>query len=265
MFADMAFNSNNFKRYSLTIVFDGSEFCGWQRQENGLSIQEILEKNLSKITEEKIKVTGCSRTDAGVHALEFLAHFDSQTEIPSQKLQSGINSLSPKSMAILSLKEVPISFHARKNVKQKIYRYRIFNRRVRNPFLEKRAWHVPIPLNVKVMQKAAFQIQGKHDFSCFQASDPEPRNPLRTLDFCTVKHDSNLKEIQIEIASRGFLKYMVRNIVGTLVEIGHEKRSIDHIMDLLKSKDRKLAGPTAPPHGLYLARVILEENEASKN
>jgi len=246
------------KRLKLTLSFDGSIFSGWQTQSNGPSIQETVEKALHKIIGSKILLMGSSRTDAGVHALEGVAHFDTDTSIPLEGLLAGTNSHLPPEIVLIKLEEVAPNFHARKDAKLKTYHYLIYNRKIRNPFWEDRTWQITDPLNCKAMAEAAHLLRGEHDFSCFQAADPKPRNPLRTLKKCQV-HEEKMPDggtkIQIEVTSQGFLKYMVRNIVGTLVEVGKEKRLPQSLKELLQSKDRTLAGPTAPPDGLYLVKI----------
>ena len=245
-------------RYKITLGFNGSPFHGWQSQDNAQAIQDWVQKALGEVLQEKVVLAGCSRTDAGVHALEYVAHFDSETTVPLESLRAGSNSHLPKEIAIFQIQEIHPDFHARKDAKAKIYQYRILNRPVRDPLAHQRIWHMDETLDVEAMKTAAHALEGTHDFSCFQGADPKPRNPVRTLLFCQVHESTSLQEqtIEIELKSSGFLKYMVRNIVGTLVEIGRGKREALSMPALLESKDRKKAGATAPASGLYLKKVI---------
>ena len=245
-------------RYKMTLRFLGTPFHGWQSQENAPAIQNIIQDALGQITQEKIHVTGCSRTDAGVHALAYVAHFDSNTYLPRKNLIEGMNSLLPKEIAVLDLQETHALFHARKDAKFKIYKYQILNSKIRDPLELNQAWHVQEPLECAAMARACQVLSGNHDFSCFQAADPHPRNPIRNMERCEMEWQDLLnegKKIVFTFQSKGFLKYQIRNMVGTIVEVGQGKRTTPSLRELFDAKDRNLAGPTAPAYGLFLKEV----------
>lgn len=250
-------NSKPRRRLRLTLSFDGEPYCGFQSQPNGPTVQAALEKALAQVTQQKAVVVGCSRTDAGVHARVYIAHTDTLSTLPVERLRAALNSLLPATIAVHDVADVKPRFHAQRSVKRKTYRYVILNAPVRDPLSRGRAWHLYENLNVGAMRAAGRALQGTHDFSCFQASDPLPRPARRKLLRCAVSARQlpppmQGREITIDVEAPGFLKYMVRNIVGTLVEVGRGKRARNSMAKLLRSKDRKLAGPTAPAHGLTL-------------
>lgn len=251
------------RKFRMRIAFVGTEFTGFQSQKTGLSIQEVLESTLSKITQERIKVVGCSRTDSGVHARGFVAHFETRAQIAVRGLQLGANSILPKSISILDLQECSMDFHARKHALAKLYRYQIFNTGVRDPFLYPFSWQLDRPLHLEAMQQASGDFVGTQDFSSFRAADKAPRNPIRTIESCVLyvsPQDPRL--LVIDILGKSFLKYMVRNIVGTLVEIGKGLRPASCIPELFAAKDRSQAGRTAPAQGLTLMQVYYPPSES---
>jgi len=250
---------HNFK---LEIEYDGSHYYGWQGQ-NGIkakvkdqatkTIQYVLEKVLKKILQENIKLTVAGRTDSGVHALAQVANFKSKTTILLNKLRWGLNCLLPEDIKVTSIKKVPLDFNSRFCAKSKVYRYTILNRKYSSPLLANRVYFFHHHLNLGLMRKEAKVLVGKHNFKSFQATDDVQRNPMRTIKRIKITKNKNLLHIDIEADS--FLYNMVRNITGTLVEIGRGKFPEGSMQRILKSSNRRLAGPRLPAKGLCLIRV----------
>jgi tRNA pseudouridine38-40 synthase len=238
----------------LLVEYDGTAYCGWQRQKNGLSIQQLLEEAIGRITGEESRVIGSGRTDAGVHALGQVAHFHTASRLDERNLLMGINSLLPADIAVREAREVDPSFHARFDVKSKVYIYRICNRPVR-PALERyRAWFIWFPLDLGGIEGMLDLFHGAHDFSSFCSTHTDSPDHIRTiLDIGLTKDDDGM--IQISLEADGFLRYMVRSIVGTLVDIGRGRCSREDLAGILAAKDRRRAGLTAPPQGLFLKEV----------
>jgi tRNA pseudouridine38-40 synthase len=241
------------RRLRLTVQYDGTDFVGWQRQDNGPSIQAALEDVLLGMTGTRPFVRGAGRTDAGVHALAQVAHFDTEAAIPLHGFLRGMNSQLPRSIAVTAIEEVPPDFDARFSAHRKLYRYQIWNAEARAPLLDRYTWHLLRPLDVEPMQAAAALLVGRHDFAAFRAADCERKTTVRTLSRLAVKREGAL--VTIEAEADAFLKNMVRILTGTLVAVGHKKRSPEEMPTLLASRDRTLAGMTAPPSGLQLVRV----------
>ncbi len=241
-------------RYKLTIEYDGTGYVGWQRQANGLSVQEALESAIARFCGESVGVTGAGRTDAGVHALGQAAHFDLRHRRPPDVIRNAINfHLRPAAISVLSVEEVDEAFDARLSARLRIYRYRILNRRA-PPALERgRVWHVKRPLDLAAMAEGARHLVGRHDFSSFRDSLCQARSPVKTLDVLTV--DRRGDEILIEAQARSFLHRQVRNIVGTLQLVGLGRWRPDDVARALAARDRRAGGPTAPAEGLYLVAV----------
>lgn len=238
----------------LKLAFDGSSFHGWQRQGGGLAtVQQVLEEALSEITEGKVTLTGCSRTDAGVHANEFFCNFKTASRIPCDRLPFAINTKTPLSLSVFEAKEAPPGFSARFSSKGKEYLYKIYTGRHKHPFLAGRAWHYPIALSVASMQRAAEYMVGKRDFSAFMATGSLVASPVRNLSGLSVEKEGEM--ISIRTYADGYLYNMVRILCGTLVYAGNGKLAPEDIPAILESRDRTKAGPTAPPDGLYLNRV----------
>lgn len=238
----------------LTIEYDGTDYLGWQIQPGGKTIQGALEDCLKQITGEKIHVIGSGRTDAGVHALAQVAHFKTHSPIDIHSLERALNSLLPKDILIKKVEEMDDEFHARKKAISKVYEYRILNRPLRSVFQRHYAWHIPQKLNRRAMEKATHYLVGEHDFSSFKSSGTSSRSFIRKVFRAEWKRDRE-GILCFEIEANGFLKQMVRTIVGTLVEVGKGKISPEEFKEILHSKDRRRAGPTAPPHGLFLKEV----------
>ena len=238
----------------MIVEYDGTAYCGWQLQENGLSIQQVLEEAIGRMTSEKVRVIGSGRTDAGVHALGQVAHFRTSSQISERNFLMGINSLLPQDIVVREVKEVDSDFHARFDVKSKVYIYRICNRPVR-PVLERYyTWFVWEPIDLEKINGALDLFRGKHDFTSFCSKHTDSQDHVRTLlDISVQKDDSGI--IQFSLEADGFLRYMVRTIVGVLVDVGRGKCSREHVAGMMAAKDRQKAGFTAPPHGLFLKEV----------
>ncbi|HTS79693.1 MAG TPA: tRNA pseudouridine(38-40) synthase TruA [Myxococcaceae bacterium] len=240
-------------RVRLTLEYDGTEFVGWQRQPNGRSVQEVLETALAELLGSKLTTAAAGRTDAGVHALGQVVAFDAPRVLPAKAYVRGLSDLLPVDLAVVAADEVPADFDPRRWATGKRYRYLISRRPSRAPLLRRTHWEVFPPLEVEAMQLAARALVGTHDFSSFRAADceaPHPRRTLRELELLPVGDI-----LRIEVEGTAFLKHMVRNVVGSLVEVGRGRRAPEWVAEVLAAKDRTLAGPTAPAHGLTLVEV----------
>jgi tRNA pseudouridine38-40 synthase len=241
-------------RFKLTVEYDGTDFAGWQRQVNGPSVQAALEEALAEMHGgTPTPVRGAGRTDAGVHALGQVAHFDAESRIPPHGYQRGLNALLPRSIAILAVDPVADDFDARFSARGKLYRYSIWTAPARSPTRDRYVWHLRRAIDVAHMQAAAERLVGRHDFSAFRAADCERRTTVRTLSRLAVARSGDL--VTIEVEADAFLKNMVRIIVGTLCECGWGKRTPADVEAVLAGGDRRHAGVTAPPQGLALVRV----------
>ena len=245
---------HNFK---MIVEYDGAAYCGWQRQKNGVSIQQILEDALAMIVGEKVTIVGSGRTDAGVHAINQVANFKSSTELPAEKIFRGVNSVLPQDVVVKSLDEVHLDFHAQRDVQSKIYVYRICNKSLRPVLGREYFWFVRFPLDLGMMKKAAKYLIGTHDFSCFCATGTDVKDKVRTITAIDIQAGSD-GIIEITVEAKGFLKYMVRNIVGTLTEVGRGKRKPQEMKEIIDSRNRNIAGATAPACGLFLKEVKYE-------
>ncbi|MFA4910370.1 MAG: tRNA pseudouridine(38-40) synthase TruA [Desulfobacteria bacterium] len=238
----------------LVIEYDGTNYHGWQIQPNATSIQEIIEDRLKKITQEEIRLIAAGRTDAGVHAVEQVANFSTNSQLDINNIQRGLNSLLPPDIAIKEISEAEQDFHSRYSAKSKIYRYVILNRRFPSPLYRNFSWFIPFKLDIKEMKSAVQCLIGEHDFSSFKASGCNSHNPIRELYGISLDKDPK-GFIIFEIEANAFLKQMVRNIVGTMVDVGKGKIGVSEFEDIFLSKDRKKAGITAPPQGLFLVKI----------
>lgn len=247
--------------YRTTLSYDGTDYLGWQLQPQGITIQARLQEALSTLAGEPVAVVGAGRTDAGVHAHGQVAHFDLPTPVPPSGILKGLNSMLPDDIRVLKVEPAPPSFHARFSARSKTYRYYFDTAPVASPFRARYTLHHPYPLDREALTAAAGRFVGRHDFESFRASSCEAKTSERE---CTVSRFSQEgTELVYEIAADGFLHHMVRNIVGTLLQVGRGKLSGDDVDSLFAARDRKRAGPTAPPRGLHLIRVEYDR-ESSK-
>jgi len=237
----------------LIIGFQGTRYEGWQSQKKGNTVQEIFEKHLDKILKEKVDLISSSRTDSGVHALGLVAHFQTRSKLPDPKIKQALNFYLPRDMVVHSAKTMSHGFHARYHAKSKIYRYEIWNRPTRPLFEAPFVLWVPRALNVPLMKKAAALIKGRRDFSAFHDKGDDKKSFVRTVKRLSVNKTKGV--ICIEIEADGFLRHMVRVIVGTLIEVGRKKIPSQKIKAAFQSKLRSNAGPTAKAHGLTLVKV----------
>jgi len=243
------------RNLKLEIEYEGTNYCGWQVQDSPRkkSIQEVIEKALGKILQEKIHLVASGRTDAGVHAYAQAANFKTNSGITPQKLLGALNGTLPKDITVARIEEKKLDFHSRFSAKSKIYRYTILNRQCPSASLRNTAYFYPHTLDIRLIRQEAKAILGRHDFKSFQGSDPEKQNTVRTIKEIKITKSRDL--IYIDIEGDGFLYNMVRSIVGTLIEIGRGKLAAGSMRKILRLKDRKAAGPTAPAKGLCLVRV----------
>jgi len=233
--------------------YDGTAYHGWQRQPNGISIQEVLEEKIGVITQEEIRLIASGRTDAGVHALKQVANFKTRSAIGCENLLKGINSLLPDDIAVKLLQDVDDGFHARYSAKSKVYVYRIFNSPVRSALWRNCSWHLRAPLDLGAMRQAAQSLEGTHDFSSFCAAGGDAEDHVRTVIATSVEMEHGM--ISFTIEASGFLRYMVRNIVGLLVDVGRGMTTLAGFEEIMDARDRTRAGITAPPQGLFLKEV----------
>ncbi len=245
------------KRILLTLEYDGTNYSGWQRQYNGLAVQQVLEEALSAACREKIAVTGASRTDAGVHALGQAAHFDTNCGIPPEKFPFVLNTMLPPDIRVHMGRQVPPDFHARFMTGGKRYTYRIINSRHGSALKRNTHVHVPVPLDETAMARAAETLLGEHDFAAFQASGGTARTTVRTIRAVSLVRQG--EEIILTIEGNAFLYNMVRIIAGTLMEIGLHKRGENAFQEAFRTLNRLSLGVTAPPHGLELTEVFYPE------
>lgn len=242
------------RRWKLTIEYDGTEFSGWQRQAEVLTVQQVIEEAIEKFSGEKVVIHGSGRTDAGVHARANAAHFDLAKDITADKIRDALNFyVRPHRIAILQVDQVADDFHARFNAGDRSYRYFIVNRRAELALELGRAWHIHRNLDIGVMQQAADMLLGKHDFSTFRAQGCQANSPIRTLDILRITREDEL--VTIYAKARSFLYHQVRNMVGTLVMVGSGQWSLDEFAAAFAACDRTKGGPTAPPQGLVFWEV----------
>lgn len=238
----------------LTLQFDGTRYHGWQTQKREPTVQKTVQDALARILNRPVVLHGAGRTDAGVHALRQTAHFKTDATITLARLKKGLNSVLPTDIAVVEIAEVDPSFHARYSARSRCYRYFIWNCADRSPFYSAYAWHIPHRLDLAAMRAAARMLVGVHDFGAFQASDPKKVHAVRQVLSVRLKKTGR-HLIVFEIRANAFLKHMVRSIVGTLMEVGKGKRSVEEFKKILERRDRTAAGVTAPPHGLFLTDV----------
>mgnify|MGYP003275645721 FL=1 len=241
------------KRIKLTIAYDGTNYCGWQIQPNGITVEEVVNKALQKLTEEEIQVIGASRTDSGVHALGNVAVFDTETTIPPERISYALNQRLPDDIVIVKSEEVASDFHPRYCDCSKTYEYHILNTRIPIPTKRLTNYFVSYELDIDKMRQAASYLVGEHDFVSFCNVRTDVEDTVRTITELEIL--KNGEEITIRISGNGFLYNMVRIIVGTLIRVGRGFYEPEKVKEILAAKDRKAAGVTAPPHGLMLVEI----------
>jgi len=242
--------------YQIITEYDGTNFSGWQIQKNGFSLQEAIERVLTKILKEKITLYGSGRTDTGVHAIAQSAHFISKSKIDNKFIfLNSINFfLNKKKISVLEINKKKQNFHARYSAKKRIYKYIIINRLAPLSLDFHRAWHIKFILNIKLMKKAAKLLQGTKDFSTFRSSSCNAKSPIKTLEEVKIKKGSN--KIIITFKSKSFLQQQVRSMVGCLKLVGDRKWSLKKFRNVMNSRKKTNCAPPAPAHGLYLAKVF---------
>lgn len=246
-------------RYKLLIAYEGTNYHGWQIQPNGVSIQSTLENVLKVVLRHDVRIHGAGRTDAGVHALGQAAHFIHDEPIDPYKLRASMNGILPPDIRVLSVEQVDDSFHAQYSAVGKIYRYHLHLQTIASPFKKGFMWHIPYPLDLEKMHQASRLLVGTHDFTAFANESHRgvaAHDPIRNIQRIDLIEEPG--GVYLEFEGEGFLYMMVRNIVGTLVEIANGKRSVEEINAILASKDRRLAGQAAPPQGLFLVKVLYQ-------
>jgi len=247
------------KRVKLIVAYDGTNYCGWQVQPNGVTIESVLNQHLSALLGEDIVVTGASRTDSGVHSLGNVAVFDTNTRMPAEKISFALNQKLPEDIVVQDSCEVPLDWHPRYQKGRKTYEYRILNRTFRNPTRRLDTYFYHHKLDVDTMQKAAGYLEGEHDFKSFCAVGAQVKTTTRTIYSCKVFKESDI--ITIRVTGNGFLYNMVRIIAGTLIKVGAGDIAPEEISVILEKCDRSVAGPTAPAHGLTMIGIEYEEVE----
>lgn len=244
-------------RYKITIEYDGTNLLGWQKQDEGVSVQYYLEEAIKGFSHQQIDVFGAGRTDAGVHALAQVAHFDLETSMDLFHLREAFNArlrILEAPVSVVEIEEVSDDFHARFSAKGRGYIYRLLNRRAPTVLLKDRVWCVGYPLNVEKMREGAKYLLGHHDFSSFRGAGCQALSPMKTLDKLEIVQQAD--EIDFIVEARSFLYHQVRNMVGTLKCVGDGKFAPEDVKKILEAKDRAVAGPTAPACGLYLSKVM---------
>ncbi|HIP39121.1 MAG TPA: tRNA pseudouridine(38-40) synthase TruA [Desulfocapsa sulfexigens] len=253
------------RNFKLTIAFDGTTFSGWQKQLNAPTVQEELENALATITNDSVILHGAGRTDAGVHALGMVASFQTESQVPLPELLRGANALLPSAIRILSMDEVEHDFHARFSATSKTYYYHIETGTIQSPLTRLYAVHVPQELSIKAIQQSLEIITGTHDFASFEASGSRDktittgRGSVRTIHRAILS-ETGKNSLRFEFTGDGFLRHMVRNIVGTILEVGKRRKTIKEFQTILAAKDRSTAAATAPAHGLCLKEVNYKES-----
>jgi tRNA pseudouridine38-40 synthase len=243
------------RRVKLIVSYDGTAYAGWQIQPNGTTVQSTLEEVLARILQEPVRVRAAGRTDAGVHAREQVVDFADAGARDLETIAHGGNALLPADIRILSAGEVPYTFDAMRHATEKEYRYFLYLSPVDSPFLSRYAWHIEATLDLDAIRQGLLHLVGEHDFSSFRGQGCNARSPIRTVFRAEVAPHDIPGLFSIDVAGAGFLRHMVRNIVGTVVNAGKGKHSADHVGEILRARDRSAAGVNAPPCGLFLWRV----------
>ena len=240
-------------RIALGVEYDGSPYCGWQSQPNGMTVQDTLQKALSQIAAQPVSVIAAGRTDTGVHALEQVVHFETEAVRPLTAWVRGVNALLPDSIAVRWAHVVPDEFHARFSAQRRSYRYLLINRPVRSAIYAGKAGWFHLPLNITQMQEAAQYLLGEHDFSAFRAAECQAKSPVKLLNKLDIYQDGEM--LVFDLSANAFLHHMVRNLVGSLVYVGKGKYPPSWLAEVLDGRKRHLAAPTFSPDGLYLRRI----------
>ena len=241
------------KRIKLTVAYDGTDYCCWQVQPNGMTVEEILNRELSALTGEEVKVIGASRTDAGVHAEGNVAVFDTETGIPAERIAYALNCRLPEDIVAVKSEEVPGDWHPRYQCSVKTYEYRILNREMPDPVCRRSTVHVSYPLNLGDMRTAAGYLKGEHDFKSFCSPHTEVKDTVRTVHSLEIEKEGDI--ITVRISGNGFLYNMVRIIVGTLINVGRGACPPEKVKEILEARDRRKAAATAPAKGLVLKYI----------
>lgn len=242
------------QRFKLTLEYDGSPFCGWQRQTNGLSVQQVLEEAAARIAGEPVTAWAAGRTDAGVHALGQVAHSNLNKDLSGDKLRDALNyHMRPNPVAVIEAEPVDEDFHARFSARARHYLYRIIDRRAELVFDKRRAWRAISPINAEAMHAAAQALVGKHDFTTFRDSQCQADSPVKSLSEIAVSRRG--EEVRVTVSAPSFLHRQVRSIVGSLMEVGRGKQPVRWMAEILAAAERAACGPVAPPDGLYLTQV----------
>ena len=244
------------QRFRLTLEYDGSDFAGWQVQARGRTVQGVVETGLAEVLRESVRIYAAGRTDAGVHARGQVAHFDAATRLQPLELRKALNAVLPADVAARALCEAASDFDARRHAISKRYVYRILQRPVPSPLRRGYCWHIRGPLDLTAMREASDVLKGTHDFAAFRGAPggpPADEDTRRTLDVLQVERRA--EEVEIAAEARSFLRYMVRNLVGTLVDVAQGRLSPSQLAEVLASRQRGRAGPTAPPQGLRLEEI----------
>ena len=249
------------KRIKLTVAYDGTNYCGWQVQPNGITIEEVLNKKLSRLTGEDIHIIGASRTDSGVHALGNVAVFDTESRIPGEKMAKALNARLPEDIIIQGSKEVPLDYHPRFQDTRKTYEYTFYNARYDNPVTSRHHHFVYVPLDVEKMKKAASYFLGEHCFISMCSSKAQVTSYVREIYECNVTQ--NGRYITMRVTGSGFLYNMVRLMAGTLLEVGRGKKEPEWVKEILASKERVTPGPKLPAKGLTLIQIEYPEDRAN--
>ncbi|MGO5051529.1 tRNA pseudouridine(38-40) synthase TruA [Lachnospiraceae bacterium LCP25S3_G4] len=244
------------KRIKLTIAYDGTNYCGWQVQPNGITIEAVINEKLCQLTGEQIEIIGASRTDSGVHALGNVAVFDTETTIPPNRIANALNQRLPEDILIVASEEVALTFHPRYCNSKKTYEYHIINSRIPLPTKRLTNYFVTYELDIEKMREAAVYLVGEHDFASFCNIKTTVQSTVRTITELEIIADG--ENITIRITGKGFLYHMVRIIVGTLLRVGRGFYQPEQVKEILEAKNRKAAGVTAPAHGLLLVEIAYE-------
>ncbi len=243
-------------RWKITIEYDGTTFCGWQKQggDEFVTVQQIIEEAIFNFSREKVEIYGSGRTDSGVHAVGQVAHFDLEREVEAFKICEAINFyLNPYDVSITSAEKVEDDFHARFSAKKRHYHYKILNRKCKSPINKNRAWLFPYDLDEKLMQEAADLLMGKHDFTTFRATRCQSKSPIKTIDKIKIVRDGDF--IYMDISAQSFMHHQVRNIIGTLAMVGDGRWTIEDFKNAFEACDRTKGGVTAPACGLYFTKI----------